>query len=380
MPWWCSHEDCLWQVQSFSNEQRLEDHVQSIHQDTTIVKSNDPVSVVVLALIGLPGSGKSTLARTMQDVGNTPTPANPTTTVVPKPACVVWVLSVDDYLYDPAIHLNNRTIRQAQPPPLGETWKQQRGGVLDRLQLWLENLNTCQHHEHQQPKGTPPPPTPSSPLDYHACICGTKHLVIVDDNMYYTSMRYQVYQIVRQFGCGFAQVMLNCTEAIAVQRDGLRSLSVGQSTIARMVSRLEPPDSTQNKWERHSCILDSAGLDVVEVLAKVNSVVEAARKDPAHPVQLVDEQAIERARQQTLKNVRHQFDVASRKTLGSAMTKFSNCCGSKAATSEFAKRVNLIRKSMLVKLKEVSVVPSNTELLEELSSRITTVSFDLLHN
>jgi hypothetical protein len=85
-------------------------------------------------------------------------------------------------------------------------------------------------------------------------------VIIVDDNMYYASMRHEVYQLVRQFSAGYAQVALDCPTRTASSRNTGRppAQRVATHVVERMAGRIELPAPQKRTWERNSILLDAS--------------------------------------------------------------------------------------------------------------------------
>ncbi|XP_009996389.1 PREDICTED: L-seryl-tRNA(Sec) kinase [Chaetura pelagica] len=83
--------------------------------------------------------------------------------------------------------------------------------------------------------------------------------LILDDNFYYRSMRYEVYQLARKYSLSFCQVFLECPLECCLQRNRLRSHPLPDETIELMATKIEVPDAKKNPWERNSLILKSSG-------------------------------------------------------------------------------------------------------------------------
>lgn len=78
------------------------------------------------------------------------------------------------------------------------TWKEQRSAALDILRGWLDAAVL-----QIAPRSTA---LPCSCADLGPIPPVTTHLFVVDDNMYYRSMRHEVYQVRASFGQFFLKV------------------------------------------------------------------------------------------------------------------------------------------------------------------------------
>lgn len=112
-------------------------------------------------------------------------------------------------------------------------------------------------------------------------------LFLMDDNFYYSSMRYEVYQLARKCkpyiillvyhvyisqsktinfnrffsdSLGFCQVYLHCDLDLCISRNEKRSEPVLTKIIREMEMRLEPPNPEKNLWEKNSISLSSVDV------------------------------------------------------------------------------------------------------------------------
>ncbi|XP_009864791.1 PREDICTED: L-seryl-tRNA(Sec) kinase, partial [Apaloderma vittatum] len=81
--------------------------------------------------------------------------------------------------------------------------------------------------------------------------------LVLDDNFYYQSMRYEVYQLARKYSLSFCQLFLECPLECCLQRNRLRSHPLPDQTICLMARKIEMPDLEKNSWEQNSLILNS---------------------------------------------------------------------------------------------------------------------------
>jgi len=147
----------------------------------------------------------------------------------------------------------------------------------------------------------------------------TRVYIIVDDNMYYRSMRYEYYQLARLYNLSFCQLFVQCSVTDALNRNSSRdwSMSVPENVITRMAERLQPPDRQNNPWERFSLTLPSemwTVTKITEISDFLNCVAE-------HPVMMPedDSDACQESRIICSTNVIHQIDVMLRKLIGDRM-------------------------------------------------------------
>uniref|UniRef100_A0A8C4QEJ3 L-seryl-tRNA(Sec) kinase n=1 Tax=Eptatretus burgeri TaxID=7764 RepID=A0A8C4QEJ3_EPTBU len=100
--------------------------------------------------------------------------------------------------------------------------------------------------------------------------------IILDDNFYYRSMRYKVYQLAREVSAGFIQIFLNCPLEQCLKRNASRTVPVPVMVLQTMAARLEVPD-VERDWERESLHLDtSVDVEVVERFTYLGSDIHVS--------------------------------------------------------------------------------------------------------
>lgn len=108
-----------------------------------------------------------------------------------------------------------------------------------------------------------------------------KSIVLLDDNMYYRSMRRSYYNLAKQYGIGYCQVYVVCSVDIAIERNNTRSDNkVPQEVIQEMATKLEPPGD--NNWEKYSCNLYSDREYSEKDLTQIWDTIQLAMKNPVH--------------------------------------------------------------------------------------------------
>ena len=58
-------------------------------------------------------------------------------------------------------------------------------------------------------------------------------------------------------GTGFAQIYLQCSPSVAVDRNKTREHHVAKETIVNMASNLEVPDAVKALWETYTAVVDA---------------------------------------------------------------------------------------------------------------------------
>lgn len=219
-----------------------------------------PIGIVVL--IGLPASGKTTFSRK-----------------------IVRKLSTSSYRchtinYDSIIKDHNK-----------DSYSRSRKCILDSVESLITSLRS---------KNLP-----------------CKQLILIDDNMYYSSMRYTYYKLARSFNLSFLQVFIDVDVNIALLRNSRRSGKIPEKVIEDMALRLEVPDSHRNHWERHTCRIKGIGDEAfnrfLEALMKsINDPVYFSETDIAVKV------PVSRTRLQDI-------DILLRKLVGENIRNSVNC-------------------------------------------------------
>lgn len=175
-------------------------------------------------------------------------------------------------------------------------------------------------------------------------------IVVIDDNMYYSSMRYRYYQLARKYACGFCQLYIQCDMAVAQQRNAARHNPVPDDIIVRMAKKIETPNSEINSWEANSVILD--GKDNMEnFVADIFSLIKKAVLNPVQPIEEVDPAVVEQSRQISLNNAIHQSDQILRKIVSQKMADLKDSSCDKATLQRQSKMYMETRKTCLEKVR-----------------------------
>lgn len=252
-------------------------------------------SACILVLMGLPGSGKSTLAKKLCKVFQKPS----------QDSIQVLHVCFDELM-------PTETLRQLISGDYGDTWKNYRTGIMNEVeQIVAQHLGIAVNHhvssamnqtESSQisvsgADGLAPnwcqdistsdadlfAVRPCAKQEYNteistkfqdiikscAVLIGErKILVIMDDNMYYRSMRYRYYQLARKLEIGFAQIYVHCDIETALRQNQQREECVPCDIINEMAKKFEEPNPKE-PWDSSSLVWRS-GQDIGPIMELIH--------------------------------------------------------------------------------------------------------------
>uniref|UniRef100_A0A8D0LAS1 Phosphoseryl-tRNA kinase n=1 Tax=Sphenodon punctatus TaxID=8508 RepID=A0A8D0LAS1_SPHPU len=140
---------------------------------------------------------------------------------------------------------------------------------------------------------------------------------ILDDNFYYQSMRYEVYQLARKYSLGFCQLFLDCPLESCLQRNRLRSQPLPDETIYIMARKIEIPNFEKNVWEKNSLILKNAEYNSEDNLQVIELLVTALENPVKQPEENTEQKEMDQAI--CAASALHQADQAIRRTVSQTM-------------------------------------------------------------
>lgn len=225
----------------------------------------------VLALFcGLPASGKTTLVQNIKTMLESPQGS--------AARSLSWCPCV--IRYDDLVGSDTQ-VKTASIKGLAKECRQHVLEAADHYIGWL--CGGCS--EHSCPGAEPSVQGPvDAMLGYLVAATkqpglGEKLLIMVDDNLYYRSMRAAWFRLARSYSLGFCQVFLLCPTEDAVRRNAARCAPVPEQTITTMAEKFELPRS--EPWEERTVTVNGRQGSLEEVMA----LVEAASKEPWSPVE-----------------------------------------------------------------------------------------------
>ncbi|XP_007260983.3 L-seryl-tRNA(Sec) kinase isoform X2 [Astyanax mexicanus] len=266
-----------------------------------------PAAVCLCVLCGLPASGKSSLAQVVSSE-------------LHMQGWRTLILSYDQLISEDAFDFSTAVVDE-DGVSRGTRWRQHRQAVLSCVESFLQDSDAPGHCRIEKgvwerfsqaiqqqkilqalQKSTPQPVA-----------------VLLDDNFYYQSMRYEVYQLARKYSTGFCQVYLHCPVEVCLSRNLDRGRPVPDEVIVEMSKRMESPNAAKNNWEETSLTLNSTDFTNAHIQSLLQ-LMSSALKNPLSPVQDDSEQK-EADRERCASSVVHQADQACRRLVSQAMVR-----------------------------------------------------------
>jgi O-phosphoseryl-tRNA(Sec) kinase len=187
-------------------------------------------------------------------------------------------------------------------------------------------------------------------------------LVIVDDNMYYRSMRHDLFQLARHHGLAYLQLLVACDPTVAAARNGRRSgaACVPEAAFQRMVQGFETPQPCRFEWEAATLTIDTTPSAEVDVAALWGSIWRAWGPAPEMPL-TAEESARRREAGQAANaaSIMHGLDLRTRKAVGESVARVAG-----RQRAAVAQRLNALRKELLerARAETVKISLSNTSV------------------
>lgn len=256
-------------------------------------------SICLVSLVGLPAVGKSTFCQHLIQMELLP--------------FNILHLCYDNYV---KFSLENPT-----------QYKEQRENLLQTLKKIIENFKDFKNL--------------STELNFLRDFYrdqGKQDLVILcDDNHYYVSMRYKLYQLAREYTLSYSQIYFATNLEVALQRNNLRckAKKIPDEVILEMSKRLEIPNKLVNKWEENTLTLKNFELNKENIQFVIDFILQSF-DTKVQPLPIVVNKFV------TPQSLVHDLDLLLRKRINCLM------CSSVVANKRLlAKNLNDKRKVLL---------------------------------
>lgn len=284
-------------------------------------------NVALVLLVGIPGAGKSTVCKKLA--------------FYLKSRCVKKALCILHVCYDDIIPLSDQRnfvkLKQNDDHNYSEneTWKNARHNVFSKVDELIKCLKTRSENASLHNFFN---------LSNVIVESDASYIVLLDDNFYYRSMRYEFYQLARKHTIGFCQLFIECTIDVAIQQNLQRETPVPTGVIETMAAKLQPPLPREHSWESTTCVLKSDNLEELHV---VWDMIKHSFQSPVVPLENHELEKAE-ARLKCSSSVVHQADIYLRSLVGQ-LIKEARLQGNMGPreVSDFSRNVLAGRQSVL---------------------------------
>ena len=201
----------------------------------------------------------------------------------------------------------------------------------------------------------------------------SRNLIIVDDNLYYRSMRYKFCQLARKHRVGMITIVVECEISIAISRNQMRNLEsrVNTEVIERMSRLFENPEP--GSWEEHFIYVD--GKAISDNKFPWSEILHAwlhPRLPQFVPAEMEAERSLQR--KQTERNFIHQLDIGLRQVISSVAKSWKEEKKTISLTN-FVLEANSARKRFLSVIRNRHPVLSSKTIIG-LASRADILGFE----
>ena len=183
----------------------------------------------------------------------------------------------------------------------------------------------------------------------------TKSVVIVDDNNYYRSMRYEYYQLAAKYYVGYLQIFVQCkaSDALLYNMSRPESSRVPDIVIMEMDNKFESPCES---WENFLTV-ERIGLGEKEALIAIWNRIQQSLNNPVATIKILEEKKIVSLQNKLCNdhNILHNVDKVLRRKVSQTVRERKE-----ENARVLALRLNDIRQSILESIKTgVIVTPTD---------------------
>ncbi|NXO61072.1 PSTK kinase, partial [Aramus guarauna] len=201
--------------------------------------------------------------------------------------------------------------------------------------------------------------------------------LILDDNFYYQSMRYEVYQLARKYSLSFCQLFLECPLECCLQRNRQRSHPLPDQIISLMARKIEMPDLKKNAWEQNSLILRSSDC-TSEDDEQIISLLTTALENPVKQNEENTEQK-EADRATCAASAVHQADQMCRRIISQAMKDAKDKNALPSEMKSLAEELNKLKAEFLEDLRQGNNLKNQNQYFDPATSIISSFQHEAIN-
>ncbi|XP_050395373.1 uncharacterized protein LOC126814327 isoform X1 [Patella vulgata] len=204
----------------------------------------------------------------------------------------------------------------------------------------------------------------------------TSVVIIIDDNMYYRSMRYDYYQLARNYSLGFCQIYVECPLEIALERNSKRKNGiVNPLVITKMSEKFQIPDAT-NSWERYS-LQYSANLQELS-RSKFMDFIHFVKSNPVAPQEETDPEIIAESQRLTSANMIHQADLIIRQLISEQMVQAKRNGATKDDLKNLSSKLADVKIQITKSLKQDGIILKDEQLIIDAAKDINSELYQII--
>ncbi|KAK6174766.1 hypothetical protein SNE40_017982 [Patella caerulea] len=204
----------------------------------------------------------------------------------------------------------------------------------------------------------------------------TSIVIMIDDNMYYRSMRYDYYQLARNYSLSFCQIYVECPLEIALERNSKRKNGiVNPLVITKMSEKFQIPDIT-NSWEKYSLKYSADSQELSR--NKFMDFIQLVKSNPVVPQEETDPEIIAESQRLTSANMIHQADLIIRQLISHQMVQAKRNGATKDDLKNLSLKLADVKIQITKSLKQEGLILKNEHLISDASKDINSELYQII--
>ena len=174
-------------------------------------------------------------------------------------------------------------------------------------------------------------------------------LLVVDDTMFYRSMRRRFFLLATELSCAFHLLYVQCPLDSCLTRNAGRMVPLPDETIQCAHARFELPDGSQHYWESNLHTIDTTVVDVrhsTSCTLLANDLLSSWNAAVKRGVTCEEKERRQRVGMEANRQILHQLDLKMRAAVSDMMHRLKNRSPD-ADLVECGKRIRQLRTKHL---------------------------------